>query len=197
MVGDDLDDLLGVVHVKYAMSVPRDRRADVPVSAIMTEPLRVPETMTLDNLLSELRGKGYQLAVVIDEYGGTAGIITLEDVIEELVGDIDDEVDIEREDKTRRSAEDEPTLDEDEGDPVGPFLVSGRLNIDDADDDFKINLPKGGWDTVGGLVMDLAAGVPEVGDRVESEHYRFLVVAMDGRRIEEVEISLRVDEDDE
>jgi CBS domain containing-hemolysin-like protein len=75
------------------MSVPRERRADVPVSAIMTEPLRVPETMTLDNLLAELRGKGYQLAIVIDEYGGTAGITTLEDVVEELIGEVADEHD--------------------------------------------------------------------------------------------------------
>jgi CBS domain containing-hemolysin-like protein len=79
VVGEDgLDDVRGIVHVKSAMAVPRERRAEVPVSALMGEPLRVPETMPLDALLTELRGRGFQLAIVVDEYGGTAGIATLE-----------------------------------------------------------------------------------------------------------------------
>jgi len=197
VLGEGVDDVTGLVSLRLLARLVAEGKGDERVGENAGLIYAVPETKKVSLLLKQFQHLRSHLFVVVDEYGGTAGIITLEDVIEELVGDIDDEVDIEREDKTRRSAEDEPTLDEDEGDPVGPFLVSGRLNIDDADDDFKINLPKGGWDTVGGLVMDLAAGVPEVGDRVESEHYRFLVVAMDGRRIEEVEISLRVDEDDE
>ncbi len=90
---DDLDDITGVVHLKAAISVPRDRRIDVPVGALATEPLRVPETVHVDALISELRARGYQLAVVVDEYGGTAGLVTLEDLVEELVGEVADEHD--------------------------------------------------------------------------------------------------------
>jgi CBS domain containing-hemolysin-like protein len=91
--GEDEDDIVGVVHLKRAISVPIERRALVPISALMVEPVRVPETMPLDALILQLRGKGLQFGVVIDEYGGTAGIVTLEDAIEELVGELDDEHD--------------------------------------------------------------------------------------------------------
>ena len=89
------------MHVKQAVAVPRERRADVPVSALQTEALRVPETMKLDTLLGELRGRGYQMAVVVDEYGGTAGVATLEDLVEELVGEVSDEHDRTRADVVR------------------------------------------------------------------------------------------------
>src|SRR5690606_7841816 len=80
VIDDSIDEVVGLVHVKQAIAVPRERRADVPVSALSTDPLRVPETMKLDTLLGELRGRGYKMAVVLDEYGGTAGVATLEDL---------------------------------------------------------------------------------------------------------------------
>ena len=111
--------------------------------------------------------------MVVDEYGGTAGLVTLEDVLEELVGEITDESD--------------PTMTSDESQTIEAGLtLSGRLNIDDANDDYGLALPKDGWDTVGGLVLDLAGGVPEEGDVFSTEHYRLTVLRMDGRRIEEV-----------
>ncbi|BDZ38713.1 membrane protein [Microbacterium suwonense] len=99
---DDLDDITGVVHVKAAVSVPREKRREVPVGALSSEPLRVPETVHLDVLVAELRSRGYQLAVVVDEYGGTAGIVTLEDLIEEIVGEVFDEHDRSRAGIVRR-----------------------------------------------------------------------------------------------
>src|SRR6478735_624068 len=102
---EDLDDIVGVVHVKQAVSVPRERRPDVPASALQTAVVRVPETMTLDTLLGELRGRGYQMAVVVDEYGGTAGVVTLEDLVEELVGEVVDEHDRTRAGIVRRGDE--------------------------------------------------------------------------------------------
>jgi CBS domain containing-hemolysin-like protein len=170
VVGDDLDDLLGVVHVKYAMSVPRDRRADVPVSAIMTEPLRVPETMTLDNLLSELRGKGYQLAVVIDEYGGTAGLTTLEDVVEELIGEVADEHD-------RSSAGVVRT--------EGGITFPASLRPDELLERSGVVVPENpDYETVAGFVMSQLPALPRVGDEVVSPGGTLRVVRMDGRRID-------------
>ena len=100
-IDEDIDDIVGVVHVKQAVAVPRERRAQVPVSALQSEALRVPETMKLDTLLGELRGRGFQMAVVVDEYGGTAGVATLEDLVEELVGEVADEHDRSRADVVR------------------------------------------------------------------------------------------------
>ena len=170
VVGDDLDDLLGVVHVKYAMSVPRERRAEVPVSAIMTEPLRVPETMTLDNLLAELRVKGYQMAVVIDEYGGTAGITTLEDVVEELIGEVADE-----HDRTAagvvRSGE--------------TITFPANLRPDELIERTGITVPENpDYETVAGFVMSELGELPKVNDEVACSGGILRVVRMDGRRID-------------
>ncbi len=93
VIGEDSDDVLGLVHLKRAVSIPREQRAHVPVSALVSELPVVPETMPLDALLDLLRERGFQMAVVADEYGGTAGVLTLEDVVEELVGEITDEHD--------------------------------------------------------------------------------------------------------
>jgi CBS domain containing-hemolysin-like protein len=110
---------------------------------------------------------------VVDEYGGTAGLVTLEDVLEELVGEITDESD--------------PTIVDGEEQTIEAGLtLSGRLNIDDANDDYGLALPKDGWDTVGGLVLDLAGGVPSEGAVFTTRQYHLTVLRMDGRRIEEV-----------
>ena len=93
VVGADWDDIDGIVHVKKAIAVPFDRRSDVPVSALMVPAVLVPETLRLDPLLLQLRQGGMQLAVVVDEYGGTSGVVTLEDLVEEIVGEVNDEHD--------------------------------------------------------------------------------------------------------
>jgi CBS domain containing-hemolysin-like protein len=132
-------------------------------------------------LLTEFRRRRSHLFIVVDEYGGTAGLISLEDVLEELVGEISDEFDT-----------DEAPVDGHVDD--GVIVLSGRVNIDDADELYGLDLPKGGYDTVGGLVLDLAGGVPSEGDVVESDRYRFTVRRVDGRRIEEVAIELHGDD---
>jgi magnesium and cobalt transporter len=141
----------------------------------MGEASFVPETKRVASLLTQIRQGRNHLFVVVDEYGGTAGLVTLEDVLEELVGEITDESD--------QPQDDDVALFGGTG-----LVVSGRLNIDDVNDDFDLDLPKDGWDTVGGLVLDLAGGVPAQGDVLEVGPYALTVVRMDGRRIEEVRI---------
>ncbi len=171
VTGDEgVDDVVGLVHVKQAMGVPRDRRADVPVGAIEQEALRVPETMTLDALLGELRGRGYQMAVVIDEYGGTAGVATLEDLVEELVGDLVDEHDRTRAGVVR--ARDSLTF-------------PGILRPDEIREEAGVRVPESGlWETVAGYVVGELGRLPRVGDTVAVEQGTLEVLRMEGRRID-------------
>ena len=149
---ENLDDIVGIVHVKQAVAVPRERRAEVPASALQSEALRVPETMQLDMLLGELRGRGYQMAIVVDEYGGTAGVATLEDLVEELVGEVADEHDRTRAGIVRR------------GDVVS---FPGILRPDELLERTGIRVPENGdYETVGGFVMTELGRLPVVGDEV-------------------------------
>lgn len=151
--GTSRDDIVGFVHVRKALTVPRDRRARVPVTGIMDEAHQVPETVALRNLLVDLRETGLQIAVVVDEYGGTSGIVTLEDVVEELVGDVADEHDARR---------------------VGvlaagdAWIVAGVMRPDEVFEHTGIELPVSPvYETVGGLVMANLGRVAQVGDTIE------------------------------
>lgn len=172
VIDDNIDDIVGVVHVKQAVAIPRDRRRDVPVSAIATDIVRVPETMMLDSLLGEVRGRGYQMAVVVDEYGGTAGVVTLEDVVEELVGELVDEHD-------RRFAAIVKSR--------GATTFPGILRPDELADQAGIHVPDDGpYETVGGFVMARLGRLPEVGDRVGIDDGALVVERLDGRRIDRI-----------
>jgi CBS domain containing-hemolysin-like protein len=170
VVDDDIDDIVGVVHVKQAVAVPIERRRLVPASALQTDAVRVPETMTLDTLLGELRGKGYQMAVVMDEYGGTAGVATLEDLVEELVGEVADEHDRTRVDVVRG---------------VGSITISGMLRPDEVKDRTGIEIPDDGpYETVAGFVMNELDRLPIVGDEVRVGDGMLRVERLDGRRVD-------------
>lgn len=167
---DDIDDIVGVVHVKQAVAVPRGKRSEVPVTALRSEPLRVPETMKLDVLLTELRGRGFQLAVVIDEYGGTAGVATLEDLVEELVGEVADEHDRSRADVVKLP---------------GSTTFPGMLRPDEVLDRAGVHIPEDGpYETVAGFVMRELGRLPTIGDEVEVEGGSLRVERLDGRRID-------------
>ena len=166
------DDVIGVVHVKQAASVPREKRGDVPATAIMAEPLRVPETMRLETLMVELRAKGLQLAIVIDEYGGTAGIATLEDLVEELVGELADEHDRARTGVTRGAN--------------SSVLFPGMIRPDELHE-MAIKVPdNAAYETVAGFLMSSLGRIPAVGDEVTIENGVLRVERMDGRRIDRV-----------
>jgi CBS domain containing-hemolysin-like protein len=166
------DDIIGVAHVKQAVAVPREKRDEVPVSAIMAPALRVPETMRLETLMVELRAKGLQLAIVVDEYGGTAGLATLEDLIEELVGELADEHDRAKAGVTRGAN--------------SSILFPGMIRPDELLE-MAIKVPAdGAYETVAGFLMSELGRIPSVGDEVEIEDGALRVERMDGRRVDRV-----------
>lgn len=171
VTGEDWDDIDGIVHVKRAIAVPHDRRADVPVSALMVPPLLVPETIRLDPLLLLLREAGLQLAIVVDEYGGTAGVVTLEDVVEEIVGDVSDEHDRSR--TTAREMTD------------GSWTLPGLWRPDEVRERLRAPVPDGpAYETIGGWVMAELGRVPVAGDTVELPGWSVTVLTMDGMRVD-------------
>lgn len=173
VIGDDSDDIVGLVHLRRAIAVPHERRGEVPAAALMIEAPRVPETVHLGPLLVELRDHGMQMAVVVDEYGGTSGVVTLEDVVEELVGDVADEHDRRRTAASRRAD--------------GAWAVSGLLRPDELTEATSLVVPEDGrYETLGGLVMAALGRVPEVGDEVEVGDVRLRVESMVRRRVERV-----------
>lgn len=173
---DSMDDIVGIVHLKAAVGVPRERRADVPAAALATEPLRIPEAVHLDTLMSELRARGYQMAIVVDEYGGTAGVVTLEDLVEEIVGEVLDEHD-------RRRAGIVRTND--------TIVFPGELRPDELRDRTGIRIPEGDvYDTVGGYIMSVLERIPTVGDVLQIDDGTLEVQRMDGRRVDRVRLTL-------
>lgn len=174
VIGDSADDIRGLVHVKKAVAVPWERRQNLEAGAIMTEVLRVPETIHLDALLAELREGNLQLAVVLDEYGGTAGIATLEDLVEEIVGEVADE-----HDKVR------PGLLQSAS---GDWYFPGLLRPDELSEQIPgLSVPdEAAYETVGGYVMSKLGRIGAVGDTVPVGGGTLSVTRMDGRRIDRI-----------
>jgi CBS domain containing-hemolysin-like protein len=174
---DDLDTVLGVVHVKQAFAVPARARAAIPLHAHVHPVPTVPQSLDGDALMTTLRGSGLQLAVVVDEYGGVAGIVTLEDVLEEIVGDVRDEHD--RPDDTTQGVR-----------PCGrdSWLVSGLLRGDEVHDAVGFDVPPGAYETLAGLVLARLGRIPDVDDEVVVEGWRLVVVRRDGNRVAELRL---------
>ena len=170
VLGTDLDDVRGVVHVKAVLGVDRAERVRTPVAELMGEVHAVPESRQLDELLTEMRDARNHLAVVVDEYGGTAGIITLEDVIEEVVGDIADEYDVQLAALVRRLG-------------PGRFSLAGSLHLDEVADVTGLELPEGDYETLAGYLLDRLGAIPTGGEQVEVDGWRLRVDEMDRRRI--------------
>ncbi len=177
VVGDDQDDVVGLVNVRRAIAVPYERRAEVPVTSasLMIPAPRVPETLGLAQLLVSLRDDGMQMAVVVDEYGGTSGIVTLEDAVEEIVGEVSDEHD------RRRTRAHEAT--------DGSWVVPGVLRPDELEHVAHLSVPDDGpYETLGGLVMAQLGRIARVGDEVTLPGVVLRVEQMDGRRIERLRV---------
>ncbi|MGQ0522008.1 MAG: hemolysin family protein [Actinomycetota bacterium] len=170
-----IDDVIGIVFLKDLVRADRESRGTDEVRNLVREAHFVPETKRVTELLREMQRDKFHIAIVVDEYGGTAGLVTLEDLIEELVGEIVDEFDVE-----------EPPV-EDLGN--GEVRVNARMPIDEVNDLLNADLPTGDWDSVGGLVFNLLGHVPTEGETVEVDGHRLMAERVQGRRIGRVRIA--------
>lgn len=186
IVEADLDETIGVVHVKQVFGVPREQRASTRLAGLALPVARVPSTLDGDAVMTQIRANGLQTALVVDEYGGTAGMVTVEDLIEEIVGDIRDEHDERTPDVVAAGA---------------GWQVSGLLRIDEVAAQTGFRAPEGEYETIGGLVLQELGHIPEPGDSVELTafdpdglledpvRWRATVVRMEGRRIDLLELT--------
>jgi CBS domain containing-hemolysin-like protein len=174
---DSVDDIVGVVYAKDLLRHLHAEKADTPLHKMMRDPYFVPETKKVAELLREMQRKRVHIAIVLDEYGSVSGLVTIEDLLEEIVGEIADEYDRE-----------EPqivTLGEDR------YRVNGRLSIDDINDLLDVDLPHDEWDTVAGLMYGLLGAVPTQGETVSYENLDFTAERVQGRRIAKILITRR------
>ena len=177
VTGEDLDEVVGVVHVKDSFKVPPERRSITPVVEIAKPALLVPDSRPLDELLIDLQRQSRAMAIVVDEYGGTAGIVTIEDLLEEILGEIADEHD---------------PVETDESSPQSGNRreVSGLINRHDLEEELGLVLPDGHFETLGGFVISQVGRFPQPGDRVSYNGWDFEVLEMDGRRIDRVGVTI-------
>jgi CBS domain containing-hemolysin-like protein len=166
---EDLDHVLGAAHVKDLFRAARQDPDDFDISSIIRECLVVPETKRIEEILKEFQTRTLQMAIVIDEWGSVEGLITIEDVVEEIVGEIQDEFD-----------EDEPAIEE-IGDDL--YAVDGRIPIIDVNERFEIDLPHEDFDTIGGYILGSLGRPPETGDTVEADGVTMQVKSVDGPRV--------------
>ncbi len=169
----DKDHVLGVVHVRSLLNITEEEKQNFDIRARMNSVLAVPESMEISKVLQTMQSKRVQLVVVADEYGGTAGLVTMEDLLEEIVGDIQDEHDEEKEEEVVHRAD-------------GTYEFDGRVLLDDITDLLHIKFEEPEEDTIGGFVFGLLERKPETGDKVEVDGWSFEVLRTEGFRVTRV-----------
>lgn len=169
VAGTGIDDIVGIAYAKDLMRAERDGNGDHPVGDHVRQARVVPEQQRVSALLPEMQVEQFHMAIVIDEYGGVAGLVTLEDLIEELVGEIVDEFDVE-----------DPMA---EPLPGGAYRVNARMHLDEVNDLLDADLPEGDWDTVGGLLFGMLGHVPVQGESIDIGDHRLTAARVQGRRI--------------
>jgi len=170
----DIDDIIGVLHIKDLLAYWESPADTVLPEENMRRPYFIPEGKKVTELLAELRARKIHMTIVLDEYGGTAGLVTLEDVIEEIVGEIHDEYD-----------EEDQKIIRINGDTI---LVDARLNLEDLADYLNIELPEGNYDSVGGFIIDLTGKVPQENEQIKYQDLLMIIRSADDRRIGQIEI---------
>ena len=171
-----IDNIAGVLYAKDLLRYLRDGRTDVPLTKILRPAYFIPESKKVDELLQELQQRKVHVAVVVDEYGGTAGLVTIEDLLEEIVGEIQDEYDAE-----------EPAIEEIS---ETEYLFDARVGLDEVSKLLGVELPAEGGDTLGGFIYSQLGKVPAVGDTIELDNVRIEVLSVAGRRIKQVRASV-------
>ena len=170
----DIDHIIGVVNVKDLLKFWSREVTEKDFLSILRKPYYIPETKNISQLLHELKQKKYHLAVVIDEYGGTAGLVTLEDLMEEIIGEIHDEHDTQ-----------EAGIVEE---PDGYTLVDGRVEIEELEEYFGVTFDEGKYETLGGLILNTVKRIPAAGETIIVDNFEMTIVAADERRIKKVRI---------
>jgi CBS domain containing-hemolysin-like protein len=173
-----------MLHAKDILGVPVDRRAEVAVTDLSRPVLAVPESADLHRVLAEVRQSSSPMAIVVDEHGGTAGVLTIEDLVEELVGDIGDEFDADDEPGVVRLAADR-------------WRLPGELRLHEVERETGVELPEGPYDTVAGFVLDRLGRIPVVGDRAVDAGVATTVLSMEGRRVRTLELVILTPPPDE
>ncbi|MCK5200194.1 MAG: HlyC/CorC family transporter [Spirochaetales bacterium] len=173
---ETIDNVIGILYAKDLLKYLTDRQ-DIEIEKILRKPYFVPESKRLDTLLHEFKRRHVHIAVSVDEYGGVSGIVCLEDIIEEIVGDIQDEFDNEVEDILQ--------IDD------KSYLCDGRVDIEDLNKELKLNIPEEDFDTLGGFVFDLFGKIPVKYEKVSSGDVDFIIQDMDGHKIKTVKIVLK------
>ncbi len=175
---ETIDNVIGVLYVKDLLRY-LVKAQDFQIDELLRKPYFVPESKHIDALLRELQRKRVHIAVAVDEYGGVSGIVCMEDIIEEIVGDIQDEFDNEREDILRIGE--------------GVFLCDARVNLDDLAEELGLELPVEDFDTLGGFVFDLFGKIPVRFEKVAYSGIDFIIQEMDGHKINTVKIIVKKD----
>ena len=171
---ESIDRIAGLVYAKDLLRCLKEGRSQIPLREIMRSPYFIPETKNVQKLLSELKVKRLHMAIVIDEYGGTSGLVTLEDLIEEIVGEIEDEYDFEEEKLVEVSP--------------GEILVPARLEIDEIEDYFGLELDEGNFTTVGGWIASNIGRIPKNGEHFQFDDLQVRIEQADERRVRKVRI---------
>ena len=177
---DDSDNIIGILYIKdYLIKAREDGFDNVDFRSILRKPYFVPETKNIDSLFFELQTTKQHIAILIDEYGGFSGIVTMEDIIEEVMGDIDDEYD-----------EEEPVIQRIARDT---YVMDGGMDLDDINEELGINLESDNSETIGGFIIDILGEIPDeqdAGKQVDFENYRFRIDSIRDRRIEQITMTI-------
>ncbi|MBW1982422.1 MAG: HlyC/CorC family transporter [Deltaproteobacteria bacterium] len=176
---DNIDNIVGILHAKDLLS--SWGKNEIDLQSTLRTPYFIPETKKVSQLLKELRSKKSHMAIVIDEYGGFAGLVTIEDIIEEIIGEIHDEYDAE-----------ETLL---VSTPEGDLLVDARLDVDDLAKHLQIEAPEGDFESVGGLIISILGRVPQIQETVTYGNLEMVIESADARKIDKVRIRLQQPEE--
>jgi len=170
---DTVDNVIGILHVKDVLKALVNNKP-IDINVLVRKPFFVPVSKHIDDLLRELRRKKIHIAVVVDEYGGVSGIVSMEDIIEEIIGDIQDEFDHETDDVVDLGG--------------GMWLCDARVNMEFLTEETNLALPANDFDTLGGFVFDLFGKIPVKNEKIEYRDYDFIIQEMDGHKINTIKI---------